>query len=201
MKKTKVKLKILEKMKKDPKEYVVQKLSVFTDELLSELEKQQDLKIRKSMFHKVMIVFLGIYSCFAEGEVHAKNKDLMLHFSSSVGDIQRNEKLDSAIQDLVSHMYFAMNTIEDKESIIWTIIHRLICLYVAFAVSDKSGSIICHELGKERSKEWKKFTPMTTTSNILEKKEKNSELPFDFSASLAKYSFWVQNIQTKKTEL
>lgn len=176
-------------MEKNPKEFLVQKLNEFTNEFLSELENTPNRRARKAVARKVLLIFLGNYSCFAEGEAHAKCKELANHFCSSINDIQRNEHLDLAVEELVGHMSHVMDTVEDKESIIWTIIQRLICLYVAFAESDQTGAIICHNLGNAASKEWKKFTPMTTTSNILEKREKNSKLPFNFSKSLEKYSF------------
>ena len=179
-------------MKKEPKGYIAQKLKVFIDEFLSELEKEQDLKTRKLMFHKVLIVFLGIYSCFAEGEVHENSKNLMLHFLPSVKDIQRNEKLDSVIQDLVSHMYFAMNTAEDKESLIRMIIFKLICIYSALAVSDKDGEIKCHALGEKLSNNWIKTTPTAVALSVLKNRKKNSNLPFNECELLEELSFWNQ---------
>lgn len=176
-------------MKKEPKGYIAQKLKVFIDEFLSELEKEQDLKTRKLMFHKVLIVFLGIYSCFAEGEVHENSKNLMLHFLPSVKDIQRNEKLDSVIQDLVSHMYFAMNTAEDKESLIRMIIFKLICIYSALAVSDKDGEIKCHALGEKLSNNWIKTTPTAVALSVLKNRKKNSNLPFNECELLEELSF------------
>jgi len=177
-------------MKKEPKEYISQKLNVFIDEFLSELGKEQDLKSRKSMFHKVLLVFLGIYSCFAESELYAESKNLMLHFLSSVGDIQRNENLDSAIQDLVAQMYFAMNTSEDKESLIRMIVFKLMCLYATLAVSDKEGRIICNQLGKELSEKWDKSTPEIVTLSVLKKREKDSKLPINECELLEQFSFW-----------
>ena len=180
---------------KNPKKFLIQKLNEFTNEFLSELEKSPNRRARKAVAHKVLLVFLGNYSCFAEGEAHAKCKELMNHFCSSINDIQRNERLDLAIQELVSHMSYAMNTVEDKESIIWTIIRRLICLYVVFAESDQTGTIICHNLGKEYSKKWRKSTPMKVTLSILEKRDKDSKLSFSECEALEKYSFWVLNLQ------
>ena len=179
-------------MKKEPKGYIAQKLKVFIDEFLSELEKEQDLKTRKLMFHKVLIVFLGIYSCFAEGEVHENSKNLMLHFLPSVKDIQRNEKLDSVIQDLVSHMYFAMNTAEDKESLIRMIIFKLICIYSALAVSDKDGEIKCYALGEKLSNNWIKTIPIAVALSALKGRKKNSNLPFNEYELLKELTFWNQ---------
>ena len=173
----------------DPMMFTVQKLDIFIDEFLLEMGNAPTRRTRKSIAHKVLLVFLGNYSCFADGEAHSKSKELMIHFSSSIDAIQRNERLDSAIQELVGHMSYAMNGTEEKEPIIRAIIFKLICMYAALAESDMTGAIKCHDLGKELSSTWKKSTPTMVTLSTLKKREKNSKLPINELELLERYSF------------
>lgn len=178
----------------NPEEYVAQKLNIFTDEFLSEIEGFPR-RVRKAMAHKVLLTFLGTYSSLASQEAHDKSKELMLHFIPSINDIRQNDCLDSAIQELVAHMSHAMNAVENKESIVRPIIFKLICLYTALAVSDREGVVKCNALGKELSPKWSKSTPESVTLSILKKKEVDSKLPINECELLERYSFW-----NKKTE-
>lgn len=170
------------------KVYIVQKLNMFTDEFLSELG-HAPRRVRKAIAHKVLLTFLGNYSCFASQDAHAKCKELMLHFIPSINDIRQNDNLESAIQELVAHMSYAMNVVDDKESIIRPIIFKLICLYAALAESDLTGAIKCHDLGKTLSPNWEKRTPSMVTLSILKKREKKSKLPIYELGLLERYSF------------
>lgn len=172
----------------NPEEYIVQKLNIFTGEFLSEIEGFPK-RVRKTMAHKVLLTFLGNYSSLALQEAHDRNKELMLHFIPSINDIRQNDSLDSAIQELVAHMSYAMGAVDDKESIIRPIIFKLICLYAALAESDREGIVKCNALGKELSQNWSKSTPESVTLSCLKKKEKNSKLPINECDLLEKYSF------------
>mgnify|MGYP002868636660 CR=1 FL=1 len=184
--------KIKDNMKKEkeqkPEVYIVQKLNIFTDEFLSELGGAPQ-GARKAIAHKVLLTFLGTYSSLVSQEAHDKSKELMLHFIPSINDIRQNDNLESAIQELVAHMSYAMKTVDDKESIIRPIIFKLICLYAALAVSDREGKVKCNALGKEISSNWSKSTPESVTLSYLKKKEKNSKLPISECGLLEKYSF------------
>ena len=173
----------------NPEEYIVQKLNIFTDEFLSGMEGTPR-KVRKAMAHKVLLTFLGTYSSLASQEAHDRNKELMLHFIPSINDIRQNDCLDSAIQELVAHMSYAMNTVDDKESIIRPIVFKLICLYSALAVSDREGVVKCNALGREISPKWSKSTPESVTLSVLKKNEVDSKLPINECELLEKYSFW-----------
>ena len=176
------------KKKTEMEVYIVQKLDMFTDELLSEMEGFPR-RVRKAIAHKVLLTFLGNYSSLASQEAHDKSKELMLHFIPSINDIRQNDSLDSTIQELVSHMSYAMGAVDDKESIIRPIIFKLICLYAALAESDREGIVKCNALGKELSQNWSKSTPESVTLSCLKKKEKNSKLPINECDLLEKYSF------------
>ena len=178
----------------DPNKFLVQKLNEFTEKFLSELANAPNRQARKAFAHKVLLTFLGNYSCFAKDEAKTKARELMFYLVTSINDIQKNETLEETIQELVDHMSCVMNAVEDKESVIRTIVFRLICLYSALAESDVIGAIKCHDLGKELSPNWGKTTPMKVTLSILEKREKDSKLPFNECESLEKYSFWIQNL-------
>lgn len=169
--------------------FLVQKLNEFTNEFLSELEKTPRESVRKLIARRVLLVFLGNYLCFAKGDVHTKCKELMIYFSSSINDVQENEHLDLAIQDLVNHMFCVMNALEDKESVIRTIVLELICLYSGLAISDMGGIMRCSDLGEQLFPDWEKTKPMRITLLILKEREKNSNLPFEECKSLEKYSF------------
>jgi hypothetical protein len=177
------------KTETNPKVYIVQKLNIFTDEFLSELMNARGRKARKAIAHKVLLTFLGTYSSLASQEAHDKCKELMLHFIPSINDIRQNDSLDSAIQELVAHMSYAMGAVDDKEAIIRPIIFKLICLYAALAESDLTGAIKCQDLGKILSPNLGKHTPNMVTLSILKKREKKSKLPIYELGLLEKYSF------------
>ena len=180
----------MEKKVLDSKVIVTKSLATFTNEFLSELETEKKCRKRKAMARKVLLVFLGNYdSCIVDEKTKSICKEIMYHFTSSINDIERNERLDPAIQELVGSMSSAMKGIEDKETDIRPIIFKLICLYAGLTISDFEGAIKCHDLGKKLSSNWKKYTPINVTLSCLRKREKNSKLPISELALLEKYSF------------
>ena len=170
----------------NPKKYLDEKLDIFINEFLSEMGKRTNKKVRKAIARKVLLVFLGNYSCFAGENTKSNCKNLMIHFSSSINDMERNQYLDQAIQELVSHMTHTMDMVADKESVIGRIVFKLIRLYAGLSVSDWKGVAQCHELGKFLHFNWESLTPIVVTLSYLrtEKSCKTTDL-----ALLKKLSF------------
>ena len=152
------------------------------------LEKEQ----RKALFKKVLMIFLGNYSCFATGKVKKKTKDIMLHLSTTIGDVPINDLLNKRGLEMMYLFVSSRNLVEDKEAFIRPIIHKLICLYIALVVSDQTGAIMCQALGKKLFFRWNKSTPEQVTLSILMKLEKNSKLSPIESQLLDKYSCWIK---------
>ena len=173
----------------ETKAIVSKNLDIFVEKFLSELETEKKCKKRKTIARKVLMVFLGNYSSLVEGETKTDCKEIMYHFSNSISNTEKNENLDSAIQQLVENMITAMKMVEDKEIVVRPIIFKLLCLYAGLTVSDFEGAAKCHDLGKKISSNWKKYTPINVTLSSLTKRERNSKLPISELALLEKYSF------------
>lgn len=176
----------------NPKDFISWSLGVFTHKFLLELKNAPTKTAKKGMACKVLLVFLGNYSCFAERNAKEKCKNLMNHFSSSVGDIQKNKPLDLAIEQLVSDMSHAMNMVTDRRAVIRMIIFRLICLYAGLSSTDAEGAVKCHDLGKCIHFNWEKYTPIMVTLSCLRKQKKSAKSSISDLALLNRYSFWTK---------
>ena len=148
-----------------------------------------DKEAKRSLFKKILVVFLGNYSCFATGKIKEKTADIMLYFSTTIGEVPENEVLYQRALDMMNLFLSSRDLVEDKEAFIRPIILKLICLYIALVVSDRIGAMMCQSLGKELSQNWSKSTPESVTLSYLVKKEKNSGLLINECDLLEKYSF------------
>lgn len=164
------------------------KLNALIDDLLV-VTKGYDKKTKKSVYRKVLATFLGIYTCFVEGDCKEKSKEIMFHFSTPIENFPSNETLHERTLELLHLLISSRDLVEDKEAFTRPIIFKLVCLYSASAVSDKEGRIKCNELGKTLTTNWHKSTPESVTLNILKRREKNSKLPPKESELLEEISF------------
>ena len=163
------------------------KLNALIDDLLV-VTKGYDKKTKKSVYRKVLATFLGIYTCFVEGDCKEKSKEIMFHFSTPIENFPSNETLHDRTLELLHLLISSRDLVEDKEAFTRPIIFKLICLYTALAVSDREGVVKCNALGKELSPKWSKSTPESVTLSILKKKV-DSKLPINECELLERYSF------------
>lgn len=151
--------------------------------------KDVDDKTKKKIFRKILMVFLGNYSCFAKANAKEKIKDIMLYFIPSMVEVPTNEELNQSGLEMLHFFLSSRDFVKDKETFIQPVVFKLICLYIALAVSDKEGQIKCHNLGKQIDRKWSKSTPESVTLSYLKEKEKNSKLPISEFELLNEYSF------------
>ena len=164
-------------------------LDTFINEFLLKLAVISNLKRRKGIARKILIIFLGNYLCVAKGKAKAKCKEIMIHFSSSFDDTDENDDLDRLMRNVIGLMVSSYYSKKDMESIGNLVLFKFICLYACLAVSDRDGAIKCRSLGKELSENWNKSTPEVVTLACLRKisdglKQQISEIDL-----LEKFSF------------
>lgn len=158
-------------------------VDVFIDNVLSEVEKAQDDKEKKSAILDVLLVFLGHYSCFATKSIKMKCRDLMFHFKPYIGNIRKNMNLN----ELTS--LIASNLVEDKVSAMQRIVFKLVCLYACLAISDMDGAAKSTNLAEELSSNWRNGSTGAVTMICLQRRNHKVKNEFDL---LEKYSFWMK---------
>ena len=163
-------------------------LDSLTEIILSEMENEMGI-LRRAIIQKVLIVFLGIYICYAKGEKKTKAEELLFYFTSSLGDVPSSEKLNQRILEMMNILVSSRYLVEDEEPLVRPIILKLISLYAGLGISDKNGIIKCGELGKQLYFKWEKTTPESVTLSCLKMRVKNSKLPINECELLEKYSF------------
>lgn len=126
----------------------------FIDNLLSEMEKSLDSYGKKSAILKVLLVFLGNYSCFANDSIREGCKNITLHFVTGNKDIRENDRINDLIHEMIS--FITSNMVENEESVLRIIVFRLLCLYAILAISDKEGANQCAQLAEKLSCDWRK---------------------------------------------
>lgn len=133
-------------------------LETLVDKVLSEVEKSSDKQERKAILRKMLMIFLGNYSSLVAGRTNVICKDIMIHFIPSCADMQKNEILDQAMQQIISLSSIKMSS--DKERLLMRpVIFKLLCLYICLAKSDKTGKNKGSKLCSRLSLTFVKTTP------------------------------------------
>ena len=153
------------------------------DNLLPTMESMNN-EARMSNFRAILFRFLEGYYSVAELRLKRKSQDIMFSFRLSSKEV--NKDLDQSVSEMISLFSESQEVVRDKASFMTPIISRLLCMYIVFAESDKSGAKKkCQNLAKEliNSK------PESVVLSIWKEREKRSEIPLVKWMSHERYSF------------
>jgi len=134
-----------------------------------------DAKTRRSIFRKVLINFLESYSSISELTVKRKSQDLMHYFKiSEKVQVGLGYNLSASIDDMLEFFLNLHNQVRDTKDFMKPVVSRLICMYMALALSDKGGITRCKILVKELTN-WKNDIPNKVILSYLGGGEKSPE--------------------------
>lgn len=174
------------------KAMMARELDIFMGELLTELESNPSRAEKKSAMQRILLRLLGFgdypYNTRRRTELEISCDDIGIHFSSKLGKLPINKRLDEALHSLIKSMASATNFVKEEE-IVEPILCKLVLVYSCLATSDREGAIKCKKLGKEIfTNIWFKSIPELVTLSYLKKMEHGS-LPVSELELLEKYSF------------
>jgi hypothetical protein len=120
---------------------------------------EADSKTRKLIFRKVLVNFLESYSSISGLTVKRKSQDIMHYFKTSDEvQVRLGYNLSASIDDMLEFFFDSQNQVRKIEDFMKPVVSKLICMYIAFALSDKEGITMCKNLVKELTN-WKNDIP------------------------------------------
>ena len=198
--KTKDKLKVLEKMKREKNkslsqpgetERCLESRNVIFDNLVDALLSEDvGSKERISLFRGVLLKLLSEYVSVAEMTAKRRSQDIMSSFrrltDQSEIQVESNRELAQKVSEILS-----LIKDDGRESFFRPVISRLVCMYNVFAKSsDEEGAKKCQILAKDLLRS-KNNTPERLVLSVLKQRalRRGEKIPPDERELLYKYTF------------